>query len=217
MIRRIVIPSDGYPLSWPLGVPRTEHPKSSRYQPTTYHREVRDLRDELARIGASTIVVSSNLAGDTVRNKDHGVAVYWTAPSDEPGASGNLEPHVMTCDAWQRVEHNVHAITLSLENIRALDRHGAVRREQAYAGFRALPPAPGEVVVRPWRDVLGIPADGWGATAPNEVILAFVKTRHRALMNEQHPDRGGDHVLAAEIGVAYEQALVDLAEPNPGV
>ena len=213
MIRHIVIPSDEYPLSWPLGVPRTKSPIRSKFHPITYSKALNQVRSELAKIGALTIVASTNCVGDRVRNGDSGAAVYWTASSDVPG-DGSFVPHVMTCDAWEYVTENLHAIALSLENLRALDRYGAVRREQAYAGFRALPPAPGETVVRPWREVLGVPTDGWAAMAPPDVILAYMKKRYQECMKDAHPDRGGDATLAADLGVAYEEAIAELEPPT---
>lgn len=208
---RIVIPSDEYPLSWPLGVPRTKEPKASKFSGHTFHRALVEVQGELRHLGASTMVISSNVVHDRVKNGDHGIAVYWTAWTDDPsGAGGSWDPHVMTCDLWKFATDNLHAIALSLQAIRGLDRWGAVRKAQAYAGFRALPPAGGATDKRPWREVLGIPTDGWTLTAPNDVLLMYAKTRFRDLSATMHPDRGGDPQAAMELGAAYEDAIAEL-------
>lgn len=214
MTRTVIIPADCYPLTWPLGVTRTKTPTRSAFQPRTYASAVREVRDELAKLGARTVVVSTNLAGDSVRNGDHGAAVYWTAPTGKAGAPSLWEPHVITCDRYTRLESNLHAIALSLEALRGLDRWGAVRREQAFAGFRALPAGDaGPPPVRTWRDVLGVPTDGWVAAAPPIAVIAFARERHRELIRQHHPDRGGDAALAAEINAALDNAIAELESP----
>lgn len=206
-MRTVVIPSDCYPLTWPLGTLRSKETVRSQFQPRTYAAAVREVRDELSKIGAVTVVISTNLAGDSVRHGDHGAAVYWTAPAD-----GRFEPHVMTCDRYAKLESNLHAIALSLEALRGLDRWGAVRREQAFAGFRALPAgaAAGPAPAPSWREVLGVPNDGWVATAPPIAVIAYARDRHRELIRAHHPDVGGDAARAAEINTALDQALAEL-------
>jgi hypothetical protein len=44
-------------------------------------------------------------------------------------------------DSCQRWTHNLHAIALTLEWLRAVDRYGATGGGEQYAGFKALPPA----------------------------------------------------------------------------
>lgn len=211
MTRTVIIPTDCYPLTWPLGVARTKSPVRSSFNPRTYSAAVREVRDELAKLNARNVVVSTNLAGDSVRNGDHGAAVYWTGPA---GAKSAWEPHVITCDRYLRLESNLHAIALSLDALRGLDRWGAVRREQAFAGFRALPAGDaGPTATRPWRDVLGVPTDGWVATAPPIAIIAYARDRHRDLIRQHHPDRGGDAARAAEINAALDQAVAELESP----
>lgn len=42
--------------------------------------------------------------------------------------------------------------------------------------------------------------------------LGFRLHRHRRLIAEHHPDRGGDPILAAEINAALEQAEAELGQ-----
>ena len=45
------------------------------------------------------------------------------------------------CGTYERFEHNMRAIALTLENLRAIDRYGVTLGHQQYKGFLALPPA----------------------------------------------------------------------------
>lgn len=114
-------------------------------------------------------------------------------------------------DRWRRLGDNLHAIALSIAALRGLDRWGAVRREQAFAGFRELGAGDGTEVAAPpapraWRDVLGgFPG---GLDAPD--LLAIAKARHRRLIAEHHPDRGGTVETAAEINRAIAEAAAEL-------
>lgn len=206
MTRPIIIPADSYPLSWPLGAPRTKSPRRSVFRHTTFSKSVREVRDELTKLGAKTILISSNLAGDTVRNGDHGCVAYWTV-REKVGDAEVMVPHQLACDVWNRLDHNLHAIALSLESLRGLDRWGAIRRDQAFAGLRALPAGEsGVVVARPWREVLGGFPDG----LDREDLLALAKSRHRKLIAAAHPDRGGNQDDAIEINAAIAAAEAEL-------
>lgn len=58
-------------------------------------------------------------------------------------------PYVMACDRFADVEGNLRSVTLALDAMRALERHGGgVMLEKAFEGFVALPapPTPWEVL-----------------------------------------------------------------------
>ncbi len=219
------IPTEAFPLSWPLGVPRTRRPleRTPFQRGHTVARGFEETIRQLRLMGAATIVVSSNLAlkpngeprSESPRTDDHGVAVYWTVAKHGSAPGPAFTPHVMPCDKWSRIEHNLHAIGLSIAALRGVERWGAVRLEQAFAGFAALPPgAGGAGVTRPWRDVLCVTGD-WMLAAPAAAVLAFARTQHRALLQRHHPDRGGSHEAAIELNVALEQAEAELGEATP--
>ena len=145
----IAIPTECYPLAWPTGVPRTRYPIRG---PFGKDRSVADQLDEVERqlrlMEVSASVISSNLparkdgrprADGLLRFTDQGVCVYWTARAMRGGQSIKV-PHAMPCDKWDRIEHNLRAIAMSLDAMRGLTRWGAVTVEQAFAGFAALPP-----------------------------------------------------------------------------
>ena len=196
-----------YPLHWPDGWPRT-HPwerddskyrfRKGRYDqrsPFWSFAEARDaLLDELDRLGAINAVLSTNY---TVRNDglpradrrapdDTGVAIYFQL---------NGRPQVMACDMHVRAEENMRSLALSIEAMRALERHGGGRMmERAFEGFTALP-APDRV--KQWWDVL----DLW-----SDATRADVEEAWKRLRKERHPDTpGGSTTAFQELQAAYEQ------------
>lgn len=228
----IVIPSSGYPLSWPPGVPRTV----DRSEPG-FHTPVRlpsgalerrrkamseaidKVVGELRRLDVYTSVISTNIHqrsdglpysdGPQQPKGDPGVAVYWAIKR-----RGQLVPYCMPCDRWARVADNLYAVGMSIEAMRGMDRWGCVTVEQAFAGFAALPPGTGEhgaTARRPWREVLG---DVWPGELEADEILALARSRHRKLVAVAHPDHGGDAARAAELNVALEEAERELGASN---
>jgi hypothetical protein len=231
MTRPSIIPTEAYPLSWPDGAART--PAHKRRRSTfakrsrtaqgwmtradlTVGEEIKRVRSEVERIARSAnLVISTNLptrndgmpmASASESGKDPGVAVYWSVRKHP---SGVVVPYVMPCDTYDRIADNLHAIALSIEAMRGLDRWGAVKLEQAFAGFAALPPGsgPGTPAPRPWREVLG---GTWPDGLEPEELFALAKARHRKAIAAAHPDAGGDVAIAAELNAAIEEAEREL-------
>lgn len=206
-----------YPLTWPAGWPRTathrredsknRFKRTGRYSasqsPYWTFAEARDaLLDEARRLGASSIVISSNFAtgryGEPVEGKrrpdDQGIALYFVL---------KRKAMAMAADQHQRAEENMRSLTLAIEAMRQLERHGGgVMMERAFEGFTALA-APG--AVRPWRDVLGL---GGSQTVP--VGRAVVEHRYRELAKQRHPDAGGSADAMAELSRARDEALKEI-------
>lgn len=195
----MIEPSDNYPLRWPEGVPRT-HPNArmyrSRFGHAPFGRRVRELVEELDRVGASHVVISTNwrprldgmpLASQR-RPDDEGVAVYFRVAG---------EPRVLAADQYQYSEDNFRAITLTLEALRAVVRHGVVDVDRVFTGFAAIqPPAPR----RPWWEVLGYGRRD-GLTEDE------VRERFRDLAKTRHPDVGGSAAAFQELQEARAEAL----------
>lgn len=133
-----------YPLKWPHGWPRHKGSRDSdtRFNGPTYrwNRVFRGLHQELKKIGASNIVVSTNqpIRGDgepyaQTRNIDDvGVAVYFMR-------SGRSM--VMAQDRFYTVMGNMRSLTMAIEGLRQMERHGGAQMlERAFEGFAALPP-----------------------------------------------------------------------------
>ena len=199
---------EAYPLTWPAGWKRTpDHERkrasfgkmkktegrswSNRSQ-LTISQATQRLLDELERLGAENVVISSDL-----RLRLDGLPRSSQRTPDDPGIAVyfNLDgqPHCMPCDRWDRIADNLAAVAKQVEAIRGMDRWGCGNTRVAFAGFKALPPMSTE---RPWWEVLGCSRD---------THRADVKETYLRLAQEHHPDRGGDEGTMAAITGAYQR------------
>lgn len=207
-------PNESYPLSWPIGWPRTPRHKVSRAKfgvrvqrgdnsykskdaVTLYVGRERVL-DEMKRLGATQVLFSTNIP---TRNDglpyskarepdDHGVAVYFRIKG---------EPRVLACDKWDRVADNMAALAAHVDAVRGQLRWGVGTLEQAFGGYKALPAMDAR---RTWWQILQVTE---GAS------VATIEDARRALLMQHHPDRGGHGNEAAEINAAYDQACRERA------
>lgn len=182
-----------YPLAWPAGWPRTQVRTKGPYR-TALSTALNNLRKELAALcgtrAAGTLVLSSNYTLGTDAPRDPGVVAYFTWDEQQMA---------IPCDRWWTIEQNVQAIALTLEAMRAMERHGAKHMIKAmFRGFTALP-APED-----WRKVLFI--------APFEKpTIEDAERAYRAMARGAHPDRpGGSHDAMARLNRAIEAARKEL-------
>jgi hypothetical protein len=195
---------EAYPLRWPDGWPRTNpmaRESDSRFGGSgkiTVGRARDRLMDELRRLGATEIVVSSNvpvrpdglLYADNKRLDDPGIAVYFKF---------KRKRMVMARDGFISVAGNLRSLGLAIDGMRQLDRHGGrFMLERAFEGFLAIAPPNWR---KPWREVFGIKADWHGD------ITALYREKARI----RHPDAGGSDTLMAELNLAFEEARQELA------
>ena len=189
---------ESYPLSWPLGYKKTKDyaRKPSRFDQTA-EKVQKYLRDELSRLGADKVVVSTNVPlrkdgyfySDMAHSKiaEPGVAVYFRYKNKDV---------VMCCDQYLMVVENLQAIAKSINAIRDMERWGVSDFiERTFAGFKALPEHTNGYS---WWLVLGVKEN-----ATQEEI----KTAYRNLSKVRHPDGGGDPASFAALTEAYQQAL----------
>ena len=190
--------AEAYPLHWPNGWPRTKNPQRSRFDVSM--ATARDgLFAEIARMSGSYPVLSSNLE---LRNDglpraqqrepiDAGVAVYFMRKGKQM---------VFACDRWDRAKDNVRAIEKTIEAMRGIERWGASDMlERAFSAFEALP-APGSMVKRSWRDILGFEPD-------RRPTKEDIESAYRAKAKKAHPDAGGSNDAMAELNEARAAAL----------
>jgi len=194
--------AEAYPLHWPEGWPRT--PEGKRKQSSSFQVEVgkaiNELYDELERLGAKDIVLSSNLTLNTMHRPyakqrtpdDPGIAVYFTLKEKQM---------VMARDGFCDWRDNIRSLGLAVEAFRALHRHGGAHMmERAFTGFAALP-EPGDAGCRSWREFLCV---------GNSATIQEVETQYRHLRSKHHPDKGGDAAEFQAIQRAVEQARSEL-------
>lgn len=188
--------ADAYPLAWPPGWERTQYPKAARFK-TNPGRARDKLVEELRRMKAKNIVISTN-----VELKADGMPYANRRPPDDPGVAVYFMVDGMQqcipCDRWDTVADNMQAIRLTVEALRGIERWGSGKMmKAAFAGFKALPPAAAD---RPWWEVLKCES-----FTPNDTV----KDMYRQLARINHPDRGGNITVMAEINAAYFRFRTD--------
>lgn len=179
-----------YPLAWPPGWPRTAQRQKGAYR-QTLAGALKNLRTGVRLLAgdasAKGLVLSSNCALGQERPADPGVVAFFVFEK---------QLVAIPCDRWQAVEHNVQAIALTIEAMRAMERHGAKQMIRAmFQGFTALP-APGD----DWRAVLGHPK-----------TRAEAEAAYRDLARSAHPDAGGSDDRMAVLNVARDRARAELS------
>lgn len=212
-----------YPLSWPVGWKRTTYRKQAMFSkkvassnPTSAWKRsekltvgdgLRRLTDELRRLGASRVVISSNLR----RNLDGSVTASQAKMLADPGIAVyfrlNQQPRVLACDKWNSAADNMAAIAGHIEAIRAQERYGVGTLDQAFAGYAALPPI-GGTQGGDWRAEMGFKQDE--LVSPN-----VVESRYRQLLKERHPDSGGSHDAVVRLNLARDAARAYFKPEQP--
>lgn len=150
---------------------------------------------ELQRLGAADIILSTNLPlrqdGEPYSNmkpdgNDKGVAVYFQL---------NGCPTVFCCDAWDRIEANMHSVALTIAAMRGIDRWKCSdMMKRMFSGFVALP----ESTERDPYQVLSITKDA----SPEKIRYAWA-----VLTRQYHPDNGSapDRDKFEEVQNAYNK------------
>jgi hypothetical protein len=173
---------------WPHGS-TPSYARRSRYVFKASWQNTLDLLDrELRQLKARDIVIGCGLREQDIRND--GWPRSGAREPSHPGVEVSLTTQhgrlVYATDVCERWEHNVRAIALGLEALRAVDRHGITRRGEQYAGFRALPSATSEPSVERGRQLIR----EYGSI--------------RAALKATHPDTGGDGVDFKAVVAAKE-------------
>lgn len=213
---------EAFPLRWPEGWPRTApHRRSDdrrfwrqserseygyRRGSLTANQAYNSLVEEMRKIGAKNVVVSSNVAvrndGGMIaksaerRHDDLGVAIYFTRKG---------KSFVMAQDAFETIAGNLRSLALAIDAMRTLERHGGgTMMERAFDGFSALPPPAGAKPKRPRWQVLRFPE----SEEDRELLsVGEIEARYRTLAKKMHPDMGGSDEEMAELNEARTDAL----------
>jgi hypothetical protein len=181
---------------------------------TAYNRTLDKMEYELRKLDARDVVIEAGYRLDQIRNdgwprggcapSHPGVVLYFKS------ADG---PLCFPCGNYSRMEDNIHAIALTLENLRAIDRYGVTLQHQQYLGFAALPaPATTGTVEQAAQFFASIAAAGITA----EQVMAdpeIYRKVYRYAAAQLHPDAGGDRGA----WTAMQNAAVLLEEHHKGV
>jgi len=196
--------TQAYPLKWPDGWTRGQaRPRgSSAGFKTTFDKTKRRLYAVLNRLGAQSVVISSNLPlrldgqprSDIARYKieNPGAAIYFMRDGRQM---------VMARDAYDSVYDNLHSLTLALEHLALLERHGgSSMMEKAFDGFVALPEQAN------WRSILGF--------RPGQTVtMADADAAYKLGAKRLHADTGADsHDDMVKLNAAIAQARQELGK-----
>ena len=185
-----------FPLSWPIGWTRVTMRLNARFGhkgqgPSRSSADYR-LRDELRKLGARGVTVSTNLPvrrdglADFSRPEpyDTGVAVYFRIKN---------QPRVFACDKWRTIADNMTALAKHVEAIRGQGRWGVGSVEQALGGYLALTALPAK---KAWHEVLEVAPDA------NRAVIDAARER---LLMQHHPDKSGTSERVYDINAAYDE------------
>lgn len=169
-------------------------PRYKRQRPQV-DAEEQSVRQELARWSVREFIVSRNRTRTLSGSGDVGVAVWWVAK--------DKSLRVLACDRWATLGENMHAIVLTLDAMRGLERWGAYTAEQAAEGAKlALPPPAGSETID-WRLVLAV--TGMDAL-PKADLLDIANARYRRAA----ANASGDDAELRRLNLAIEAARKDL-------
>ena len=156
-----------HPLQWPIGRARWSGFRQQSKFKMTEHQMTEHLFEQLEKLGADDIVVSTNrqpYSRSKAQPEDTGVAVYFKRKGKDV---------CIACDKWNWLEDNLHAIGLNLQAILGLERWGTGEMvDAAFTGFTALPESVGGQQYG-WWQVLGVEPN----TTREEIKAAFKRCR----------------------------------------
>ena len=115
-------------------------PKNGAFK-VTPGRTQQDLKIELSRIGVDSCVIQADLDDSDIRidgmpranarYRSSRVIVSFTHP--DQGAVA------FPCGTYRDLWHNLRAIVLTMESLRAVNRYGVTQKSEQYTGWKTLP------------------------------------------------------------------------------
>lgn len=187
-----------YPLSWPQGFPRQKYRERGRYR-SSWNIARENVEKSLELFAKDSCKVIANLVISSNVTVSGGVS-----PNDPAVAVWFMWDGMQVCipiDRYAFAASNLQAIHHVIEARRVELRHGTLALIRAtFTGFQALPAPAG----KHWRDILALPSDQVGTR--EQIDRAF-----KTLATVRHPDRGGSTEAMAELNIARQTALRELA------
>lgn len=177
----------------PLGVWPYEHTDPRRGRSTfkaPWSNTLDLMARELEHLGAHEVVIQADFRESDIRLD--GMPRLKAREPSHPGIIISFEsrmgPLQYATDAHERWEHNVRAIALGLEALRAVDRYGITRSGEQYQGWRQLTAGNGG----PTTQEQALELVGRLAAVPaNELREPDLRRAYRHALTKAHPDHGG--------------------------
>lgn len=184
-------PLDKWPENTPLG-------KRHAHFKTPFNRTLDMIEYELRKLGATEILIEAGFTLPDLRNDG------WPRGGAEPSHPGVIlyfkskeGPMRFPCGTYSTWRDNLHALALTLENLRAIDRYGVTLGHQQYLGFRALPPATTKfATLEDAAQFLEIQCGGLATLSPILDSPDSYRSAYREAARRLHPDNasGNQHL-----------------------
>lgn len=196
------------PMETPLAPPKKGQ-RRSQFRTTpgvVYHK----LAKEIEHLGGRQVIIEAGYDVFDIRNDG------WPRSNARPSHSGvrisfqsqAAGPLSFECNTYTAIDDNLHAIAKTLEALRAVERHGAVKGGQQYREWKQLPEQP-KPVADPLEKAAQVFADACGVSAGVVVLTApgfrYLEEAYRAGAKRWHPDTpGGDAAKMAALNDARD-------------
>src|SRR6266851_2695493 len=138
------------PLHWPDAQPRTSPRKVAPFAERSMATGIRAIEDEMRRWNLRQFTISmdpAHLRGTA----DPGVALWFLVKRRDRLA----ELRVLACDTFTKRELNLHALAVTLNDLRRIERYGTYSTEQATEGMRPMLPPPSAADGLDWKAIFG--------------------------------------------------------------
>lgn len=179
--------------NWPS---QPTHP-NNRKRPTfkvKWENVLYDLERELEYLGARSVVIMGYFTDDQIRLDG------WPRGGASPSRPGIIVafqskhgPLKYVCDTYDEWRGNLRAISLTLTNLRAVDRYGATKRGEQYTGWKALPSARTDLAMTIDEAAELIAALSGASPAMIRMERETFDKAAKQAAAKSHPDAGGSH------------------------
>lgn len=167
-------------------------------------RTITQLRKELQHLRAENIVILLDCDQSQITRQGWPRA---NARVNSPGVILTFDskhgPLHYPCDTFRRWEDNLRAITLALENLRAVDRYGVTMKGEQYTGWKRLP-GPGQTSITMTAGQAAEFLAKHSGYLASEMLRRpdLLSGAYRTAAAKLHPDRGGKADDFATLSVA---------------
>lgn len=177
------------PLQW-VGPSTPADARRSRYQFKAGWTSTLEILDrELCHLGAEAVILEADFTESDIRldGMPRANARNPIHPGIRIAFDSAHGPLIYATDAYEWWQHNVRAIALGLEALRAVDRYGITHRGEQYTGWKAITAAPTMTRAQALLALAELAGIDTGPPAAADDIDA---ARRKAL-RRCHPDAGG--------------------------
>jgi hypothetical protein len=197
------------PLAWSRPITPVDQRRGRQTFTATWNETQSMLRLELDRLHASNIVLAADFTEADL--KADGLPRANARQPRFPGVEIFFDsvhgPLVYGTDTHAFWQHNVRAIALSLQALRAVDRYGVTRSSEQYRGWRSITAGTASPTGDLSRHEAALfiaqncqgGADVERVAAMIEADRSLASTHYRAAAKRLHPDKGGTPAAFARL------------------